>query len=226
MFTMKWILTLLALFSFSVSAAVITPEKGLSILYVNGQKSESKIGRQHIPQGEVQLVVKMDKELGRGNSAKVFTSNPFVLSFVVTGEKITIDTPPARSAQEATNAFKLERPEWKLVQDGKPLEYQQEMLPSDGKLFPYLAMDKLVAEYNQSKGIFFEGGKLIDKPVEAQVIAVATTSTAVTSTASQVEKTSPTKPVTSSNVEQLKAWFLKSSQQERKEFRRWMIDQE
>ncbi|KJY83203.1 hypothetical protein TW81_09340 [Vibrio galatheae] len=223
---MKWILTLFALFSFSVGAAVIIPEKGLSILYVNEQKAESKIGRQQLPQGDVQLVVKMDKKLGRGNSAKVFTSNPFVLSFVVTGEEITIDTPVARSAQEATNAFKSQRPEWKLVQDGEPLEYHQEMLPSDGKLFPYLAMDKLVAEYNQSKGIFFEGGKLISKPVEAQAIAAATTSTAVTSTASKVEKTSPAKPVASSNVEQLKAWYLKSSKEERKEFRRWMIDQE
>lgn len=223
---MKWILTLFALFSFSVSAAVITPEKGLSILYVNGQKSESKIGRQQLPQGDVQLVVKMDKELGRGNSAKVFTSNPFVLSFVVTGEEIKIDNPPARSAQEATNAFKSQRPEWKLVQDGEPLEYQQEMLPSDGKLFPYLAMDKLVAEYNQSKGIFFEGGKLIDKPVEVQAIAVPTATSEVTSTSNKVEKTSPMKPATANNLDQLKAWYLKSSKQERKEFRRWMIDQE
>ncbi|MEF1253423.1 MULTISPECIES: DUF2057 family protein [unclassified Vibrio] len=223
---MKWMLTFCALFSFTASAAVLTPAKGLSVLYINGEQSESKIGKLDIPQGSVQLVVQMDKELGRGNSAKVFTSYPYVINFNVTGNDIVIDHPTARSTQEAVNAFKSEQPEWKLSQDGQSLNYTQDLLPSNGSLFPYVAMDKLVAEYNQSKGIFFEGGKLIDKPVEAQVIAVATTSTAVTSTASQVEKTSPAKPVASSNVEQLKAWYLKSSQQERKEFRRWMIDQE
>lgn len=224
---MKWMLTLCALFSFTVSAATLTPAKGVSILYINGQEAESKIDSQQIPRGYVQLIVKMDKKLGRGNSAKVFTSYPYVLSFNVTGEEITIDTPPARSTQEATNAFKSERPEWELIQDGKSLEYTQELLPSNGGLFPYLAMDKLVAGYNQSRGIYFDNGQLIDKPVEAQAIAVAATTTAaVTSTSNKVEKTSPAKPVVSNNVEQLKAWYLKSSKQERKEFRRWMIDQE
>ncbi|MGC9458459.1 DUF2057 family protein, partial [Vibrio genomosp. F10] len=28
------------------------------------------------------------------------------------------------------------------------------------------------------------------------------------------------------NVDQLKAWYLKASKSEKKEFRRWMIDQE
>ncbi|KLN63197.1 YccT family protein [Vibrio sp. VPAP30] len=223
----KWMLALCTFGAFSVSAATLMPEQGLSVLYINGQKSESKIGTQEIPNGDVQLVVRMDKTLGRGNSAKVFTSDPYVLSFIVNGEEIKIENPPVSSAQAATKEFKTEQPGWELVQDDVPLSYSQEKLPSKGGLFPYLSMDNLVAEYNQSKGIHFNNGQLIDKPVEAQAIAVAATTTAaVTSTSSKVEKTSPAKPVATSNVEQLKAWYLKASKEERKAFRRWMIDQE
>ncbi|MCG9578091.1 DUF2057 domain-containing protein [Vibrio tubiashii] len=223
----KWTLTLFAFLSMSAGAATLIPERGLSVLYVNGQQAESKIGKQQIPDGDVQLVVRMDKKLGRGNSAKVFTSDPYVLSFNVTGEEITVENPPVNSAQAATNEFKSEQPNWGLSQDGEALSYSQEKLPSKGGLFPYLSMGNLIAEYNQSKGIFYENGQLIDKPVEAQAIAVAAATTAaVTSTSSKVEKTSPAKPVATSNVEQLKAWYLKSSKEERKAFRRWMIDQE
>ncbi|MCG9582922.1 DUF2057 domain-containing protein [Vibrio tubiashii] len=219
----KWMIALCTIASFTATAATLTPEKGLSVLYVNGQKSESKIGTQEIPNGDVQLVVRMDETLGRGNSAKVFTSDPYVLSFKVTGEEIKIKHPPVNSVQAAVKEFKSEQPRWKLVQDDTLLSYSQEKLPSKGGLFPYLSMDNLVTEYNQSKGIFFENGQLIDKPVEAQAIAVAATTTAaVTSTSSKVEKT----PVATSNVEQLKAWYLNSSKEERKAFRRWMIDQE
>jgi uncharacterized protein YccT (UPF0319 family) len=221
---MKWMLTICALISFSVNAATLIPAKGLSIIYVNGQEAESKVGSQQIPNGDVQLIVKMDKKLGRGNSAKVFTSKPYVLSFTVNGEEIKIDNPPARSHQEAVNVFKSEQPAWELVQDGAVLEYTQEKLPSKGGLFPYLALDKLVAEYNQLKGIHFEGGKLLDKPVEAQTLAV-TTPTEVATVSTGV-KAPAVKSVTSSNLDQLKAWYLKSSKKERKEFRKWMIDQE
>ncbi|MDC5810674.1 DUF2057 domain-containing protein [Vibrio europaeus] len=223
----KWMLTLFAFSSMSAGAATLIPEKGLSVLYVNGQQAESKIGKQQIPDGDVQLVIKMDKELGRGSSAKVFTSEPYVLSFKVTGDEIKINNPQARSVQEATRAFNNEQPKWVLRQDDVNLSYSQEKLPSKGGLLPYFAIDDLVSEYNQSKGIYFNNGQLIDKPVEAQAIAVAATTTAaVTSTSSKVEKTSPTKPAAISNVEQLKAWYLKSSKEERKAFRRWMIDQE
>jgi|GEM_PF-1079160 len=223
----KWMLTLFAFTSMPVISATLVPESGLSVLYVNGQKAESKIGKQPIPDGDVQLVIKMDKKLGRGNSAKVFTSDPYILSFKVTGDEIKIHNPSVNSAQAAAKEFKTEQPGWELVQDDIPLNYSQEKLPSKGGLFPYLSMDNLVTEYNQSKGIYFDNGQLIDKPVEAQAIAVAATTTAaVTSTSSKVEKTSPAKPVATSNVEQLKAWYLKASKEERKAFRRWVIDQE
>jgi hypothetical protein len=199
------------------TAATLTPKKGVSILYINGFQAEDKVGKNHLEKGYNQIVIRMDKDLSRGSSPAVFTSAPYVLNFEASGEYIVIGHPQARSEMEAMNVFKSEQPDWKLIQDGSALEYTQEKLPSKGGLFPYLAMDKLLAEYNQSKGVYFEGGKLLDKPVEVQVLP-----TIAEDTASRAVK----EPAASSNLDQLKAWYLKASKQERKEFRKWMIDQE
>jgi uncharacterized protein YccT (UPF0319 family) len=215
------------LFPLSLSAAELVPEKGVSILYINQKQAESKLGSNTIDEGFNQVVVRMDKELGRGSKAEVFTSKPFVLNLEVSGNEVRIGHPVARSVREAEIAFKGSNPKWKVEQDGKSLSYDQEVLEGKSGLFPYLGMLSLVEQHNEQRGIYFDNGQLIDKPVEAQAIAVAATTTAaVTSTSNKVEKTSPAKPVVSNNVEQLKAWYLKASKQERKEFRRWMIDQE
>lgn len=225
---MKRISILLALLSpLSLSAAELIPEKGVSVLYINQQEAESKLGSNTIEEGFNQVVVRMDKELGRGSKAEVFTSKPYVLNLEVSGDEVRIGHPVARSVREAELAFKDSNPKWKVEQDGKALSYDQEALKGKSGLFPYLGMSSLIEKHNSQRGIFFDNGQLIDQPVEAQAIAVAATTTAaVTSTSSTVEKTSPAKPMATSNVEQLKAWYLKSSKEERKAFRRWMIDQE
>ena len=223
----KWFLALLTCTSFGASAATLSPEKGLSILYVNGQESESSISSQEIPDGQVQVVLRTDKKVGRGNSAKVFTSDPYVVSFKVTGDEVKIKNPPVRSYQEAEKSFKGESPAWVISQDGVELNYEQEKLPSKSTVFPYLAIDSLVAEYNTSKGIYFDNGVLVSAPVAVQV---ATQETGVSPASEVAKATTPnTKEALTpdvSSVEQLKAWYLKASKQERKEFRRWMIDQE
>lgn len=224
---MKKTLTILtSLFAFNLYAAEIVPASGVSILYINGQEAESKLGANQIDEGYTQVVLRMDKEVGRGSGNGVFTSKPYVIELDVTGDKVKIAPPRARSVQEAEIAFRGDSPKWKIVQDGKALPYKQEALKGKKGVLPYFGMDELVAKHNQQRGIFFENGRVTDKPVEAQAIAVATTTAAVASTSSKVEKTSAAKPVVSSNVDQLKAWYLKSSKEERKAFRRWMIDQE
>ena len=169
----------------------------------------------------------MDKDVGRGSGNGVFTSKPYVVELNVSGDKIKINPPKARSVREAELAFMDDNPKWVILQDGLKLPYKQEVLKGKKGVLPYFGLGELVEKHNQQRGVYFNDGQLIDKPVEAQALGVAATTTAaVASTSSKVEKTSPAKPVVSNNVEQLKAWYLKASKQERKEFRRWMIDQE
>ncbi|KGY12795.1 hypothetical protein NM22_08765 [Vibrio tubiashii] len=227
---MKYSLVLAMLSSLvigSVNAATLIPKGGVSILYINGEPSQSRIGENKISGGFNQIVVKMDKNMSKGSSSDVFTSKPFAISFTLSGEEVVIEHPLARSMAEAQRAFGNNDPKWVVKVDGKQISYQQSAIKGKSGFLPFSGLDKLLVQHNENQGIFFKNGQLIDKPVEAQAIAVAATTTAaVTSTSIKVEKTAQAKPVSSSNVDQLKAWYLKSSKEERKAFRRWMIDQE
>ena len=231
------IITLLSIFTVgTVSAATLVPKRGVSILYINGQASESKIGENQIDEGFNQIVVRMDKDMSKGSSSDVFTSKPFAISLTVTGENVVIDHPVARSMAEAKIAFQTNDPKWSIKQDGKPLNYQQSMIKGGTGFLPFSGLEKRVAEHNAKNGIYFENGKLLDKPVETialdsqQVAAVAATGVATTAVVEKTKANTNQKPVvakqTTQNLDQLKAWYLKSSKEERKEFRRWMIDQE
>ncbi len=205
--------------SFSAS---ITPGSGVSILYVNGQPAKEQLAENQLRDGFNQVVVRMDKNMApsAASSSDVFTSRPYVLNIDDVQGDLEIDHPQARSKMEAEKAFKTDQPDWAIEQDGKAISYKQEVLKGKSGLFPYLGMEKLIAEHNQSRGIYFHGGQLVDQPVAVQVHATAVTPNSV------VSEKSPKPQVITNNIEQLKAWYLQSSTEERKAFRRWMIDQE
>ncbi|KFA98963.1 YccT family protein [Vibrio sp. ER1A] len=208
--------------AFSSNAATLIPMKGVSLLYINGQEADSKIKPNEIGIGLTQVVLRMDKKIGKGSSQNVYTSAPYVLTFNVTGDEVKINHPLARSKQEAEAAFRVSSPQWRVVQDSVNLPYEQEKLKGREGFLPYMNIEELVAEYNQKNGVKFDSGNMV-------VAAVATAPVVSNSELiTQSSKKAEVKPlsVKSSNIEQLKAWYLKASKEERKEFRKWMIDQE
>ncbi len=207
--------------TFPLQAAVLSAQDGVSILYINGQKAEHKIGQNQVEDGFVQAIVRFDDKLGSGNSAKVYTSKPFLLNFDAKGSDIKILAPKVYSETEADIEFEKANPGWKVLVDGKEVKFEQAVLKGKGGFMPYAGMDNLVAEHNKQRGIYFNNGELVDAPVAVEVAAVATAGSVVASS-----KGAEAPKVMPKNVEQLKAWYLKASKEERKEFRRWMIDQE
>lgn len=209
---------LAASFACSVSAATITPMKGISLLYINGQVAEHKIASNEVALGNTQVVVQMDKKVGRGSSQSVYTSAPYVLTFSVTGEEIKINHPVARSKQEAEAVFRQTEPAWRVSQDGDSLAYSQEKLKGRDGLLPYMGMDELVAMHNQERNISFSKN--------GASLPVAAVTTAVVGASVSEDVDTPQTVKISSNLEQLQALYLSTSKAERKEFRKWMIDQE
>jgi uncharacterized protein YccT (UPF0319 family) len=216
---------------FSANAATLIPMKGVSLLYINGQETESKIKTNEVKPGKTQVVLQMDKKVGRGSSQSVYTSAPYVLTFDITGDEVKINHPVARSKQEAEAVFRTGNPEWRVSQDGESLIYSQEKLQGREGVLPYMGMDELVAKHNQSRGITFGSGSTVSAEMVAPVVSTAAVASSSGKSVEanqkgQVNKT--TKPIASNanNFEQLKAWYIKASKQERKEFRKWMIDQE
>ncbi len=196
----KWLL-LCAGVAFSVNSATLVPEQGVAVLYINGVETNKSVGIQQLESGETEVIIRLDKEFGRGNASKLYTSAPYVVKFTVSGNEVKLAHPTARSYQEAENAFRSGQPQWKITQDNIEISYRQEVLPpNEGPLFPYAGLGKLVASYYDES----ENRDIKDLAVKAN--------------------TDPVREA--SNLVQLKAWYLKSSTEERKAFRRWMIDQE
>ncbi|MCW8344984.1 DUF2057 domain-containing protein [Vibrio sp. ZSDZ65] len=219
--------------AFSVNSATLVPMKGVSVYFINGQEAEERIGKNELEQGENQVVVRMDKKLGKGSSANVYTSAPYVLTVNVTGDEVKINHPVARSEQEAKVAFRGDTPpQWRVTQDGYALAYEQEKLKGKDGFMPYMQMDELIAAHNAERGITFTSGEMV-VATSAAPVATAAAATSVAATVADTPKVSASAaskevvtPQASDNVGQLQAWYLKASKQERKEFRKWMIDQE
>lgn len=214
----KIVFALLLSVPFSLQAAQLVPEKGVKILFVNGQEVESRISVSEILPGFNQIVLRMDTKVSKND---LYTSKPYIVSLDVTGDVVTINHPVARSVQEAERAFRADNPKWLVEQDGTALGYTQEVLQGREGFMPYAKMDQLIAEQNKRNGIYFENGQLVDKPV-----AVKAAATTAVVESSNVTAESNVELVATDNVNQLKAWYLKSSKEERKTFRKWMIDQE
>ncbi|PTP27590.1 DUF2057 domain-containing protein [Vibrio splendidus] len=204
----------------SVSAATLTPQNGVSILFINGQQAENKISENHINEGFNQVLVRFDKKFGNSG---VYSSAPYILSFNVTGDEVKIKSPKARSYIEAEKVFESGNPSWNVVQDEVAIKYQQNVIERKPGFAPFGGLDSRLVEYNESNAIYFKDGVLLDKPADAVVLVPVATGMVVEKEAKTQTKTAPTE---AQNVEQLKAWYLKASKKERKEFRKWMIDQE
>ncbi|GAK84387.1 hypothetical protein JCM19238_1954 [Vibrio ponticus] len=207
-----------------LGAAELSAQNGISILLVNGKAAQEKLGSNSVDEGFVQAVVKFDDKVGHGASAAIFESKPYVLSFEGNGAEFEVKLPKFNSAVSAKQAFETLNPGWQVLVDGKPVKVEHEMLKGKKGFMPYAGMENLVAEHNKQRGIYFNNGELVDAPVAVEVAPVATSAVV---TANAAAKTSVEAPkAAAKNVEQLKAWYLKASKEERKEFRRWMIDQE
>nr|WP_279610914.1 DUF2057 family protein [Vibrio gelatinilyticus] len=203
--------------------------KGVSLLYINGQEADSKIKSTEVANGRSQLVIQMDKKVGSGSSQSVYTSAPYVITLNITGNEVKINHPVARSKSEAEAVFRTGNPDWRITQDGKSLAYEQEKLKGKDGFLPYAGMDELVAQHNKTRGLSFGASGL--EVAAASTAAVATTAVVASSgNKAKVKKTENKKGAAGQSngtpVEHLKKWYLKASSAERKEFRKWMIDQE
>ncbi|CCN70978.1 DUF2057 domain-containing protein [Vibrio nigripulchritudo] len=209
-----FILVLFSVLAFSSFAANVVPSKGLSILFVNGEETESKIKPTRIQKGFNQIVVRMDMEVGRGSGNNRFTSAPYIITFNSDQNDVQVSPPKVYSITHAENIFRGV-PEWKIESDGSKIAYTSVKLKGRTGTLPYAGIDDLVKEYNISQGIVFTATPVVSASTETKA---ASKSQKVVAKAAQDPK-----PKT---LEQLQAWYLKASKEERKAFRKWMIDQE
>ncbi|MGX1924683.1 YccT family protein [Vibrio sp. NH-7] len=213
-------IVIMMLLTASVNAASLEPKKGTNFLFLNGVELDDKREVVDIQSGPIQIIVKYSKKLKDSGEDRVFDSNPFVISFEATNDDISVVPPKLYTYEQANRAFK-NSPEWVIrTADGKPIEYTQEALDRSEGFMPYFNMPERVAKHNEARGIVFgSSAALVAKAAVAEQATPAVPNT-------QAKSDKVIKPLDTNNLEQLKAWYVKASKQERKEFRRWMIDQE
>jgi len=208
--------------AFNAMAGQITPAKGVSILMVNGVEAESKMEPSPLKVGVNQVVVEMAKMVGSGNNSEYFTSSPYIITFEIGDQDVEVNHPKVHSMMHAEKVFK-HSPEWRLTSHGEKVAHTSDRLKGKQGILPYSGMDKLVAEYNQENAISLGANSLA-------VAAVAQTTKPEKKAKGDAKKEAKQKTVSASEhpkaLEQLQAWYLKASQEDRKAFRKWMVDQD
>ncbi len=205
-------LLLAAAFSSSVQAEVklVLPDS-IDLLVVNG--AQPKIEKVFLsdksvvlPDGVNQIVFKYEPLVKTNDGMRRVYSDIIVSKFNQTGSTLKFELPNYRRFSQAQKEIKNLK--WKLVDEaGDQVELTNDVLRVSGvQIGRNFVQDAL--EYNQSGG------------TAAIPVVSYSYEKALTAESKQVGTED------SEAITQLKLWYLKSSEQERKAFRRWMIDQE
>ena len=218
--------------SFTASAnVVINVPEDVSILVVNMKKPNVENSlfsgkKLTLPNGENQILFKYIPTFESVNEIRNVSSEAVIAKFNATDTTLDFKLPKYRSIQIARE--KISEMEWKLIDSSanKDIPVKYDYLSKNGLQYgrDYIAETQ---EYNRLKG------SAAIKFVASASVASAVESTSNTGHSTYkvhnlTKSTTPVKQagVTSSNIEQLKAWYKNSSEQERKAFRKWIIDQE
>lgn len=206
----------------NIHAAEVKFHQDVEVLVVNGLDAAKYDKDYQLRDGYNQVVVQMVKKFGNKGSQDLFESKPYLVSFNASQDDIDVLPPRVSSKQHAENVF-AGHPEWRVLAKGHEIDSKSAFLKGKGGFVPYWDMEELVEDYNIEHGI----------SLSAKAVAVESTSrsatTAVNAKGMQKKDTKQKSARASDHpkaLEQLQAWYLKASQEDRKAFRKWMVDQD
>ena len=110
-----------------------------------------------------------------------------------------------------------ELPIFDISIDGGIVEVEQEVLPAAKGALPYGDIPQLVKDYNQERGLVFDSGKIRSLKEELAAVQTGALVGATVAADSTVQE--------SENTLQLKLWYSRANEEERKAFQKWLIDQ-
>ncbi len=207
-FFMSFVFVLSAVFlSSTANAAQLSGSNGVEFLVINGKKAEKYAKGAHkkieLAPGEYQVIARFEDNLKRGSSTTLFTSKPYVFNIKIQKSDLVLSVPNMKMHSHAAAFFS--DPSWTLThlstQHKSPIS-SVELVGSGFGAFSN--MEKAVAYHNEQQGIFLYQEKMQDLkegPVAQDELS---------------QKSEPSA--------QLKFWYSKANDEEKKAFRRWIID--
>ncbi|MBY7731040.1 DUF2057 family protein [Vibrio splendidus] len=212
----KWYLSFICLFSAPYATAEVELGTGITLSTLNGEQLKS-IKDAELTSGENQFVVDYTGYLSDKGKREFISTVPYIMVIdAPEGSDIEIDLESRKYSKVAKNVDS-NQPIFKVSVNGEYVQAAQEVLPPAQGALPYGDIPQLVKDYNQERGLVFDSGKirsLKEELAAVQAGAVIGTKVAVDSTVEESE-----------NTLQLKLWYSRANEEERKAFQKWLIDQ-
>lgn len=193
------------------TSATLTTAQGVQVLFVNGVSADDLSEPFGLVDGSNQVVVKVNKAIGRGDKRTQVYSAPYILGFSSSVGELYIDAPSFREKRQADMLFEQDKMDWKVSFNDKSIDYSQYKMPGEKGAFPYSNLDEQLAEYNEANDVFFANGKR----VELSELQTATVATATSKSAQRLKS-----PVTKAKIA-----YLEMTDEERQAFMKWVAQQ-
>jgi uncharacterized protein YccT (UPF0319 family) len=203
----KVLVLTVAAFSLNGFAAELIIDKPISVLALNGSAfSEREVD---LEPGTHQLIARYSHQLAdKGNKKKRIQSEVKVFEIVVTNEEnIKLNAPRYNRYSQAEYAFANDKIEWILQdQSGAAIEFTTDFIPGRPGLLPYSDIERVVEDYNKKHSIVVD-----------EVKGILTENSQLLVASDSIASGSPT-------LESTKHHYLQLSDEDKKAFKRWLVD--
>lgn len=134
-------------------AATLQTERGVEVLFVNSQNADDLDSPFTLSEGSNQLVIRVNKAIGRGDKRTQIKSAPYILNVDVDSGALYIDAPSIKDARKAEQLFSDEKLDWNVTLNDQAIDYSQYKMPGDKGAFPYANLEQQLAKYNLANGV-------------------------------------------------------------------------
>ncbi|MBM7036181.1 DUF2057 family protein [Vibrio ulleungensis] len=192
----------------NVSAAELVIDKPISAMALNGVAYSNNTV--NLEPGKHQLVARYSYQLAeKGNKKKRIQSEVKVFEIDVSNQTtINLFAPKYARYAQASHAFNNDKIEWKLEdQNGEPVDYTVNFIPGRPGMLPYGDIERVVEDYNSKNDIIVD-----------QVLGI------ITSTSTMVGEVETSDTEMLSDLDAAQKHYLLLNEQNRKAFKKWLID--
>jgi hypothetical protein len=205
---MKKILVICSLlFCSNLCAASIEPASGIHLRALNGEGVDDSKSILLI-NGDNQLVLDFTGRLKISGKREHISTVPYI---VIVNPK-DIDRLEvqlvSQDLDKIKNKIDRNKPIFEFLGNGKKIDVIQFILPPNTDVFPYANIPEVVRSYNQKNGLIFDSGKIRELKKELKA----------------VNQSSNSGNSESENSLQLKLWYSRATEYERRAFQKWIID--
>lgn len=212
----KWVLGALCLASVPNSFAGIELGNGVTLNTLNGEVIK-EIEQVSLEAGENQLVLDYTGYLSERGKREFLSTVPYIVVIdAPINSDIEIDL-ISRKYAKVSGLVDKEQPIFDVTVNGNQVDALQEVLPPAKGALPYGDIPELVRAYNQERGLVFDSGKIRSLKEELAAVQTGAVVDATVATDSTVQE--------SENTLQLKLWYSRANEEERKAFQKWLVDQ-